>query len=123
MKDKYVKVDLISSFRQSYIIPYEALQEMNEKVRLTDELAMQWAEESVMCEEVKEFSQKWIGENVVDVDIINTEKALELFKRDNKVLSEEWSTSKQLDYINNWKDPLKDKIKKPSEENEKRRTD
>ena len=45
MKDKYVKVDVVSSFRQRYVIPYEALQELNEDVPLTEELAHQWAEE------------------------------------------------------------------------------
>ena len=55
-------------------------------------------------EEVKEFSQRWLGETVTNVDFADTEKVLRLFKEDNELLAEEWSQAKQLDYINNWKE-------------------
>ena len=70
----------------------------------TEKLAKQWAQESVESEEVKEFSQRWLGETVTNVDIVDTEKALALFKDDNEQLSEEWSQAKQLDFITDWKD-------------------
>ena len=77
-----------------------------------------------MMEEVKEFSQKWIGENVIDVDTINTVEGLRLFRKENKELSKEWNDARQLKYLNDWKDPLKDKIQQArDEEGRNSRTD
>ena len=115
MEDKFVKVELISSFRQTYVIPYEALQEMNTKVQLTDELALQWAEESVMCEEIKELAQQWIGENVFDKSIINTEQAIKQFRKQNPDYSKEMSDAQIVDWINDWEDPIAKGKKKADE--------
>ena len=104
MKSDYVVVDTVSMFKQRYIIPREELQKLNEDVKLTDKLAKEWASDSVTTEEVKEFSQRWLGETITNVDIVDTQKVLKLFKEDNEELSEEWSQAKQLDYINDWKD-------------------
>jgi len=104
MKNDYVIVDTVSMFKQRYILPREEVQKFNEEMRLTDKLAKQWSQESVECEEVKEFSQRWLGETVTNIDFADTEKVLKLFKDDNEQLSKEWSQAKQLDYINDWKD-------------------
>ena len=104
MKSDYLVVDTISVFKQRYIIPREEVQRMNEDITCTDKLAKQWAHESVECEEVKEFSQRWLGETVTNIDIVDTVKALQYFKEDNEQLSKEWSQAKQLDFINDWKD-------------------
>lgn len=104
MKSDYVVVDTISVFKQRYIIPREEVQGFNEEVALTDKLAKLWSQEAVESEEVKEFSQRWLGETVTNIDFADTEKVLKLFKDDNEQLSEEWTQSKQLDYINDWKD-------------------
>lgn len=104
MKNDYVIVDTVSMFKQRYILPREEVQKFNEEMKLTDKLAKQWSQESVECEEVKEFSQRWLGETVTNIDFADTEKVLKLFKDDNEQLSKEWSQAKQLDYINDWKD-------------------
>ena len=104
MKSDYVVVDTVSMFKQRYIIPREELQKLNEDVKLTEKLAKEWASDSVTAEEVKEFSQRWLGETISNVDIVDTEKVLKLFKEDNEELSKEWSQAKQLDYINDWKE-------------------
>jgi hypothetical protein len=104
MKSDYVVIDTVSMFRQRYIVPREEVQKWNEEIKLTDKLAKQWAQESVESEEIKEFSQRWLGETVTNVDFADTEKVLRLFKDDNEQLSEEWTQAKQLDYINDWKD-------------------
>tara|TARA_E500000081_G_scaffold56195_1_gene59001 strand:- start:24412 stop:24741 length:330 start_codon:yes stop_codon:yes gene_type:complete len=104
MKSDYVVIDTISVFKQRYIVPREEVQKWNEEVKLTDKLAKQWSQESVEAEEVKEFSQKWLGETVTNIDFATTEKVLKLFKDDNETLAEEWSQAKQLDFINDWKD-------------------
>tara|TARA_B100001057_G_scaffold416590_1_gene434689 strand:- start:2998 stop:3327 length:330 start_codon:yes stop_codon:yes gene_type:complete len=104
MKSDYVIIDTVSMFKQRYIVPREEVQRWNEEIKLTDKLAKQWAQESVEAEEIKEFSQRWLGETVSNVDFADTEKVLKLFKEDNEQLSEEWTQAKQLDYINDWKD-------------------
>jgi hypothetical protein len=107
LEGKYAVVTVVSSFKQRYIIPTEALQELNEDVDLDEELARVWAEEEVMSENVKEFSQNWLGETVIDVDLIKLEKALELMSKDNRYLTEgeiAWPIDKQIQYIREWKD-------------------
>lgn len=104
MKSDYVVVDTVSMFKQRYIIPRDEVQKFNEEVHCTEKLAKLWSQESVEAEEVKEFSQRWLGETVTNIDIVDTVKALKYFAEDNEQLSEEWSQAKQLDYINDWKD-------------------
>ena len=104
MKSDYVVIDTVSMFKQRYIVPREEVQKWNEEIKLTDKLAKQWAQESVEAEEVKEFSQRWLGETVTNIDFADTQKVLNLFKEDNEQLSQEWTQAKQLDYINDWKD-------------------
>ena len=104
MKSDYVVIDTVSMFKQRYIVPREEVQKWNEEIKLTDKLAKQWAQESVEAEEVKEFSQRWLGETVTNIDFADTQKVLNLFKEDNERLSEEWTQARQLDYINDWKD-------------------
>ena len=104
MKSEYVVVDTVSVFKQRYLIPKEEIQKWNAEVKCTDKLAKEWAREAVDAEEVKEFSQRWLQEIIVNTDFADTQKALDLFKQDNTELSKEWSQAKQLDYINDWKD-------------------
>jgi|TARA_B110000977_G_scaffold163780_1_gene209878 hypothetical protein len=104
MKSEYVVVDTVSVFKQRYIIPVDEIAKWNEDVKCTDKLAKEWAQEAVDAEEVKEFSQRWLQEIIVNTDFADTQKALDLFKQDNTELSKEWTQAKQLDYINDWKD-------------------
>lgn len=100
---KYVKVECVSMFRQTYMIPMEGLQETNPEVKLTDNLALEWAQDCVTTEEVEEFSQKWLGENIVDVDILSAEEVIKRFDRDNPELKTEWDKERKLKFINSWK--------------------
>lgn len=107
MKDKYAVVTVVSSFKQRYVVPFSELQKLNEDVKLTDSLAIEWANDSVTSEEVKEFSQKWLGESIIDTDLLEEEEIMALFKKDNVYLSEgpdAWSDAKILDYCRNWKE-------------------
>jgi hypothetical protein len=107
MKSEYVVVDTISVFKQRYVVPKSVMQEWNEEVKLTDKLAKEWASDAVSCEEVKEFSQRWLGETITNVDLVDTEKVLQLFAEDNSPeIYKEWSQAKILDFINKWKDDL-----------------
>ena len=61
------------------------------------------AKDSVSAEEIKEFSQKWLGETIVDTFILDEERVLQLFDRDNDYLSE-WTKEKKLEWIDDWKE-------------------
>lgn len=107
MKDKYAVVTVVSSFKQRYVIPFSELQKTNEEVKLTDKLAIEWANDSVTCEEVKEFSQKWLGETIIDTHLVEEEEIMKIFKEDNKYLAEgpdAWTDAKILDYCRRWKE-------------------
>ena len=103
--EKYVVVTTTSTFRQRYCIPVSRLQEMNNTVSLKDhpEQIIPWAEDSVTSEDAKEFSQKWLGETILDTFILDEERALMLFDRDNDYLSG-WTKEQKLDYIDDWKE-------------------
>jgi len=104
-EEKYVVVTTTSTFRQRYCIPVSKLQEMNPTVSLKDhpEQIVPWAEDSVTSEDVKEFSQKWLGETILDTFILDEERVLMMFDRDNGYLSK-WKKEQKLDFIDDWKE-------------------
>ena len=106
LEGKYVLATCVSAFRQRYLIPAEALQAMNDKMDLDEPLAKQWMEESVGCEEVKEFSQKWLGETVIDVAIIDEPQMLKTFDEDNNYLVE-WSEEQKIKFAREWEESSK----------------
>jgi hypothetical protein len=75
----------------------EDLQNLNTNAKV--ELA--WAADSVTCNEVEEFSQLWLGEQIIDVQELNEEQILELFDKDNDYLKS-WSRDQKLNHIKNW---------------------
>lgn len=99
----YVKVNTVSIFRQTYVIPLDSLQEENTDVELTHKLAEEWANDAVTCENVEEFSQKWMGENIITTDILSEEEILKQFDKDNPELITEWDDQRKLSFINSWK--------------------
>jgi hypothetical protein len=104
MKDRYVVLTAVSSFRQRYVVPVSEVQKWNEETKLTDTLAQQWAQESVEAEEINEFSQKWIGEEVYDINIVEEEEVLALWQKDNPNMTEtDMPMSRRLSTIRNWK--------------------
>lgn len=104
MKDRYVVLTAVSSFRQRYAVPVSEVQKWNEEMKLTDTLAQQWAQEAVEAEELNEFSQKWIGEEVYDINIVEEEEILALWAKDNPNMTEtDMPMSRRLSTIRNWK--------------------
>jgi hypothetical protein len=110
LEGKYVVVTAISSFKMKYVIPTEELQKLNEATELDQERAREWAEECVIMEEVKDFSQKHIGETVIETQISDEDTILEIFDRENDYLSE-WTREKKIDYIRHWEDTYAKKQK------------
>jgi hypothetical protein len=95
--EKYVVVTCISQFRQRYVVPVSKLQEKNPTQPVDPVI---WANDSVVMEEVKEFSQHWLGETILDTFVVDEERILQLFDRDNEYLSD-WSQEQKLKYIRN----------------------
>jgi hypothetical protein len=98
---KYVIVTAISSHRMRYCIPVDKLQELNTEVPVEGH-EIEWANDCVTCGEVEEFSQHWIGENIIDTEIIDEEQMLNKFDADNDYLTG-WTREKKLEYVRNWK--------------------
>jgi hypothetical protein len=92
----YVVVTTIQTFRHRYVIPKSRLQELNAEA-VAD---VTWATDSVVCENVKEFSQMHLGETILDVSDVTTEEALQLFDIDNEYLSG-WTREKKLEWMDN----------------------
>jgi hypothetical protein len=100
MSNKYAIVTAISSYRMRYAIPIEDLQNLNKDAKVE----LEWAADAVTCNEVEEFSQLWLGEQIIDVQELDEEQILELFDKDNDYLKN-WSRDQKLNHIKNWVAP------------------
>ena len=76
---KYVLVETISQHRMRYVI--EVPDNHNEgEFPCT---AKQWAEDTVTMEDMKEFSQEWVGESILSSREIDRTEILRLCDEDN----------------------------------------
>lgn len=100
-EEKYVVVTAIQTFRERYVIPMSELQKQNEDYQVDPK----WALDMVTMEEVKEFSQEHLGEQISDMFVMGEEEVLTLFDTDNKYLSE-WSKEQKLKWIHDWKETV-----------------
>jgi len=106
--ERYVVVTCVSTFRERYCVPLSKLQESFTEVDIMNDPAKQieWANDLVTCEEVKEFSQSHLGEQILDTFILDEERVLQLFDRDNDYLKD-WPKSKKLKHLHDWRDNWK----------------
>jgi hypothetical protein len=84
-----------------YCIPVDELQQLNTDVPIEGH-EIEWAEDCVTCGEVEEFSQKHIGETIIDSEIITEEEMLNKFDSDNDYLKD-WSKEKKIQHVRHWK--------------------
>lgn len=98
---KYVIVTAISSYRMRYCIPVDELQKLNTMMPVEGH-EIEWAEDCVTCNEVEEFSQKYIGESIIDAEIVDEEQMLAKFDTDNDYLTG-WTCEKKIEHVRNWK--------------------
>lgn len=101
MSKQYVLVTAISHFRMRYCIPVDELRAENPDATDEEFNAIEWAEDCVTLESVKEFSQQHISEDIIDTRIISEEEMLRQFDEDNSYLST-WSRQKKIEYVNDW---------------------
>ena len=95
--NKYVIVTTISTHRMRYCVPLDDLRHEDGTVD------PKWAMDAVTMQEVKEFSQVWLGEQIVDWGILDQEGMLEQFDQDNDYLKG-WSTEQKIKWVEEWKD-------------------
>ena len=80
---KYVMVDTVSQFRMRYVV------EVPDNVENCTSEA--YASDSVVCEDVREFSQEHIGETIVSTREVSLEEAIAQWRKDNGGGFDAWS--------------------------------
>ena len=98
----YLVTTVVSTHRMRYAIPISAMSEEGDMPLPTDQ-AIDWIQDSVTMDEVEEFSQHWMGESIVDTFVLDKERVLNLYKRDNPHVVEVMTDQKILDRIADWK--------------------
>ena len=93
---EYVVLTAIQQFRTRYVIPVEDTKDCDPETFIKD---------SVTFEEVKEFSQLNLKENIIDVQLYNEDNLLKLFDKDNDYLSG-WDKEQKIKWIRNWEEGL-----------------
>lgn len=96
---KYVLVETLSQYRMRYVI--EVPDDHNDGEFPCS--AITWAEDTVTMEEMKEFSQKWLGETIIGSREMTREEVLTMVNEDNdycnstKYGGEPWSDDKKME--------------------------
>ena len=62
------------------------------------EVQAEWLADSVVMQEVEEFSQEWLGEQIIDTDVISEDQMLQLFEKDNDYLNS-WTKEKKIEWV------------------------
>lgn len=92
---KYVMVDAVSQYRMRYVV--EVPDDVGEELVLADGTRkfaitpQEYAMDSVTCENVREFSQKWLGETIVDAREVSLEEAIAQFRMDEPTIGAAWN--------------------------------
>lgn len=96
---KYAVVETVQTFFVRYVIPVEELQKEN-----TDApVEIDWAADSVVMEEAIEFSQNYLGENIIHTYDADEEQVIGWFKQENPEWSKRLTDQEICDMLNNWK--------------------
>jgi len=97
MSKDYVVVTCILSHRIRYVMHKDDLQELYLDAKVD---MIEWANDTVTMEECEEFSQKYMGEYIVDTNLLSEEEMLELFDKDNDYLKD-WAKDFKVKWIRN----------------------
>jgi hypothetical protein len=79
----WVLVECVSQFRMRYMVEAPA---SNPEYALDD----------VTCQTTKEFSQEWLGENIISHRVVSQEEALRICDIDNDYCTE-WTEQQKID--------------------------
>ena len=87
---KYAIVTVISSYRTRYAVPVKD-EDFNFKT-------VERVKTMVADEEVDEFSQLWLGEQIIDAQVVDQQQMLDMFDVENEYLKG-WSTKQKIDFV------------------------
>jgi hypothetical protein len=91
---KYFSVETIQTFKHRYVVSEEDLQNMNP----TMPCEAHWLDDAVTCNDIDEFSQTYIGEQIIGNQVLTENEVLELFDKENDYLSS-WTPEQKIKYI------------------------
>lgn len=92
---EYVVVTTISTFRHRYVMHRDDLQALNPDSEVNP---VEWACDTVTCEECEEFSQLHLGEQILDTHEMSEAEMLQLFDRDNDYLKS-WTQEQKIKWV------------------------
>lgn len=98
MSNDYVVVTCISTHRMRYVMHKDDLRKLNTDVEPTEKDLVDWAQDTVTCQECEEFSQEWLGEQIVDTYECTEDRMLRLFDRDNDYLKG-WARDYKIEHV------------------------
>jgi carboxypeptidase C (cathepsin A) len=94
----YIVVTAISTHRMRYVMHKDDLRKCNAWEDPTDRQLVEWAQDTVTMQECEEFSQEWLGEQIVDHFECTEDEMLGFFDRDNDYLKG-WSTDYKIEWV------------------------
>lgn len=105
MSKDYIVVTTVQTFRHRYVMHKDDLRQLNTEATPNDLDLADWALDTVTCEECQEFSQEWMGEQIMDTYECDEDEILTFFDRDNGFLKY-WSKEKKIAWVRkNLKNP------------------
>lgn len=83
---RYVLVETVSQFHMRYVV--EVPDNIEEELYFKDGTRTfpctpeEWACDTVVCEEAKEFTQEWLGEVITSKRQVSMQEAIDLFRKE-----------------------------------------
>lgn len=96
----YVVVTTVQTFRHRYVMHKDDLRMLNTDIEATNKDLVEWALDTVTCEECVEFSQEHLGEQIVDHFECTEDEMLTFFDRDNDYLKD-WDRDYKIQSVRN----------------------
>lgn len=89
MKTELVMVDCVATFRQRYVVE-------------VPEGKTEWALDTVVCEEAKEFSQEYLGEQIISHRVVSIDEVIKQCDVDNSYLKSWTKEQKIRNLVTTW---------------------
>ena len=95
MSKNYVVVTAVSQFSMRYVMHKDDLQKLNTEAEVNP---IEWAEDTVTCDEIEDFSQEHLGQVILDSRMVDEDEMLEIFDRDNDYLKA-WDRDYKIQWV------------------------
>jgi hypothetical protein len=88
---KYVMIDTVSQFRMRYVVEVPDDVENPSGIGVYPCTPEEYASDTVVCEQTREFSQEHLGETIVSTREVSLEEAIAQWRKDNGGAFDSWS--------------------------------